>query len=198
MTRKIDTANLVSRDDLERMLVWHEKNSVHLKAYLRDYTILLLLGDAGLRVGELVQIETDDIIKPTCLVTSLLVRAEIAKYNIQRIVPLSRRLRGALYQYATESNLYKLPARKWVFPGRLKLNTHITERQIQNITARIGTSALGRQIHPHMLRHGFATHLQRTTPLPVVQRLMGHRNLSSTQVYCHPDEKDLFDAIQTL
>ena len=194
----MDTTKMVSREDLDSMLQWQEKNSVKTQAYLRDYTILLLLGDAGLRIGELVQLVVSDVLGDYELVRSLDVRKEIAKYKIPRVIPLSKRLRGSLHQYLRELAPGIDDRNRFLFPARSGHSGHLSERQIQNIVERISLPALGKKVHPHMLRHGFATFLMRTTPLPVVQRLLGHKNLSSTQAYVHPDSKDLFDAIDSL
>ncbi|GAH96402.1 unnamed protein product, partial [marine sediment metagenome] len=55
-----------------------------------------------------------------------------------------------------------------------------------------------REIHPHILRHTFATRLMSKTSMRVVQELLGHKNLSSTQIYTHPNNADLQEAIDSL
>lgn len=198
MSGKISTIKSISRDDFARMLEWQERNAVSQGPYLRDYTILLFLGDAGLRVGELSLLNVGDCLTTTEVVRSLRVRSAIAKYRVERIVPLSNRLRDSLVQYLREFALGRyLDREAFLLPGR-KPSSHLSTKQIQNVVSRISLAALGRSIHPHLLRHSFATHLMRTTPMPVVQRLLGHKYLSSTQIYCHPDDKDLLDAIKTL
>jgi len=195
---KTDSAKLISPDDLESILTELEKLCTNSKVALRNYTITVLLADMGLRVGELVCLQMSDILQASELVTALRIRSEIAKYNIERIVPLTPRARGALHQYVNENRQLLLPTALYVFPGRDSHAMHLSVRQVEYMIGKTSLSAIGRQITPHCLRHSFATRLMQTAPMPVVQELMGHANLSSTQVYSHPTTQDLFDAIGNL
>ena len=195
---KMNSAKLISPEELETILAYLENKMKHSQTSLRNYTIILLLADAGCRVGECVRLEISDILQGSDLVMALRIRSAIAKYKIERIVPLSNRLRGSLHQYLnSDCNLVLLP-NLYLFPGSKTLGTYLSVRQVENIVGSISLAAIGRSITPHTLRHSFATRLIQTTPLPVVQELLGHRNLSSTQVYVHPTTQDLFDAIDKL
>ncbi|GAH73030.1 unnamed protein product [marine sediment metagenome] len=59
-------------------------------------------------------------------------------------------------------------------------------------------TSLGRPVHPHILRHTFASRLMRTTNARIVQELLGHQHLSTTQIYTHPNQDDLKKAIEQL
>ncbi|GAJ04418.1 unnamed protein product [marine sediment metagenome] len=74
----------------------------------------------------------------------------------------------------------------------------LTVRQVQRIITFAGKLSMGRNIHPHLLRHTFATRLMRNTSMAVVQQLLGHTNLSSTQIYTHPNGEDRKKAIDSL
>ena len=68
-------------------------------------------------------------------------------------------------------------------------------RMIQMITAAIAKSALGRSIHPHVLRHTYATTLLKYTDIHSVQQLLGHADISTTSIYLHTNSEDLRRAV---
>ncbi|GAH51596.1 unnamed protein product, partial [marine sediment metagenome] len=68
----------------------------------------------------------------------------------------------------------------------------------ERITRNAAMKSLGRPVHPHVLRHTFASRLMRTTNSRVVQELLGHQHMSTTQIYMHPNQEDKKKAIQSL
>lgn len=195
---KMDTAKLIGPEELKSLLDHVAYKCLISKVSLRDYTIIVLLADCGLRVGELVALEISDILQASELVIALRIRSAIAKYKIERLVPLSKTVRGSLHQYLKDHPHLLNPKNVYLFPGRGSHPCPLSVRAVELMIARESLSSIGRSITPHTLRHSFATRLIQTTPLPVVQELLGHRNLSSTQVYVHPTTQDLFDAIDKL
>ncbi len=165
--------------------------------YLRNYVLLALLGDAGLRVGELVRMQPDYVTSddPGGIVASLRLPAAITKNHVERIVPCSKLLRGALQSYRAEQKVHWAQDNAWLFPSPNCTTLPISVKAIQNLTAKIGLAAIGVKLTPHMLRHTFATRLMRVADLRTVQELLGHTNVSSTQVYTHPDQQMLSEAI---
>lgn len=164
----------------------------------RNYTMALLMLDAGLRVGELVHLAHSDLCLNDQPAETLLIRSEIAKNKNERTVPLSLRLRRAIKQmdetwWTRESEHPYLYAFYSSNPG-----LPLTTRQVERIIKRAGTHAIGRDIHPHVLRHTFASRLMRTTNIRVVQELLGHKQLSSTQIYTHPNQEDKRNAIDRM
>lgn len=164
----------------------------------RDNLILLLMLDAGLRDGELVQLKISDLIILEEPVTSLRVRAEISKSKRDRLVPLTERTSEAIRK--CHQLLWSGPETcpvNFVFPSRSSAG-HLTTVQIENIVKSAAAKSIQRDIHPHILRHTYATRLMRTTNARVVQELLGHKRLSSTQIYTHPNEDDKRKAVDSI
>ncbi len=176
---------------------------------IRNYTIALLMLDAGLRVGEVVGLQLRDIIFNGEPVLALTVRPEISKSKSERTLPLSSRLQKAIKLFImTLPNAGVLPGQRPCFyrgaqtcgttePETL-LYGPITTRQVQRIISKASIAAFGKSIHPHCLRHTFGTRLSKVLPIRGVQDALGHRQLSSTQVYVHPDSEDLRNAVDTI
>ncbi len=153
---------------------------------LRDRAILELLYSTGMRVSELVDLDVGDV---DLVERTVRVRGKGRK---ERIVVAGRRAVEAVRAY--------LDGRKVASPVLFLNRTgkRLTDRGVRDIIDRVLRRS-GRQmkVHPHMLRHSFATHLlERGADLRSVQELLGHRNLSSTQIYTHVTVerlKDVYD-----
>lgn len=185
-------------DKLLKELLKRRGYSETTKKGIRNHTIALLMLDAGLRVGEAVQLHISDLWFNSIPVTSIIIRPEVAKNKTERIIPVSQRLSDALKKmnesHWSAADKY---VNFWAFKS-LNASAHVTTRQVERIIRAAAMKALGRPIHPHILRHTFASRLMRTTNARVVQELLGHKNLSSTQVYTHPNSEDLKKAIDKL
>lgn len=165
---------------------------------VRDAAMILLMVDAGLRVGELVQLLQSDLWFNDEPVHSLLIRGEIAKRHHERIVPLSNRTRLSIAELHDRVWLPPLKS-QYIFAFYTIIGCrYISTRQAQRIVARASLASIGRAIHPHILRHTFASRLMRKTNIRVVQQLLGHKQLSSTQIYTHPNHQDLKEAVDSL
>lgn len=155
----------------------------------RDQAMLLLMLDAGLRL-----VEVSRLLRADVELTGRTIRA-LGKGNKERIIPLSERLHGAL-----EDWLYGQPGQPTdpLFPGYH--GEELKPRAIGYRISHIGESAgLERRLSPHLLRHTFATRLlQHGVNLRVVQELLGHSNVATTQIYTHVVSQDMADAIQRL
>lgn len=182
--------NVLTDDELQKFLAAVEKH--------RDRLMFLLMADAGLRVGELVQLHIDDLVKLDKPVSALLVSGEISKSKRDRTVPLTMRTRTAIQTYIDNYvHRYNVWDLCYAFYTRTP-QRHITSRQVERIVKETALHAIGRSVHPHALRHTFATRLMRTTNARIVQQLLGHKYLSTTQLYEHPNDSDLRNAIDTL
>lgn len=164
----------------------------------RNYTMALLMLDAGLRVGELVKLTMFDLWHISEPVKSLEIRAEIAKTKRPRSIPMSMRLRVAIATMKGDiwKGWYGTPEYFAFYAGRPEKGLSI--RQAQRIIYSAGLKALHLTVCPHMLRHTFATRIMKKCSIRVVQELLGHSSLTSTQIYTHPNNLDCEKAIASL
>lgn len=181
----------------------------HTPRKIRNYTIALLMLDAGLRVGEVCGLQIRDLIYNGEPVLALTIRPEISKSKVERTLPLSSRLQDAIrLMIAKLPNAGVVPGQRPMFIRGIseegdcdtaKIGYHpLTTRQVQRIIGNASLRAFGRKIHPHSLRHTFGTRLAKVLPIKGVQDALGHRQLSSTQVYIHPDSEDLKNGIKAI
>ena len=152
---------------------------------LRDHAILELFYSSGLRLSELVNLNCDalDFVEGTVTVTG--------KGNKTRIVPLGKQAISAINTWLPQREILNKNNEKSLFIS--KLGKRIGARNVQlrlkewSIKQGIHTS-----VHPHILRHSFASHvLQSSGDLRAVQEMLGHANISTTQVYTHLDYQHL-------
>lgn len=156
---------------------------------LRDRAILEFLYATGLRVSELVGIDNGDI-----NFQELLVRVK-GKGKKERIVPFGKSAEKSLRSY--------LKKRREINQGKISpeavfLNFkggRLSSRSVERVVDKyIKRAALKRKISPHSLRHSFASHLlSRGADLRVIQELLGHESLATTQKYTHLDLRHLID-----
>jgi len=162
----------------------------------RNYTMVCTLLFTGLRVSEICALIIDDILIAGAIKRVLIVRKDIAKNSSQREVPLSASLQKTLKDYLVWLESKRKPLDPlWPLFQQSDEPAGITPRQVERILRQIGHNALGRRIWPHMLRHTFATNLLRVSNASIVQQILGHKNLASTQIYVHPSADDRADAV---
>lgn len=159
----------------------------------RNYCILETLCDTGVRVSELCNLEVNDIDFTQNYITVF------GKGKKERTVPLPESLKAAVLDYLSFSRnelLLKNTNQEEKRTNKLFVNHRggpLTTRGIRVIMDEI-TDATSEQIkvHPHMIRHSFATHLLNGgADLRSVQSLLGHVNLSTTQIYTHVSKEQL-------
>lgn len=168
------------------------------KLSIRNYVMALLMLDAGLRVSEVARLEIRDLFFNGEPVQALTIRPEICKTKYERIVPLSPRLQEAIRAYRIIlPNAGVLLGTRPFLCGK-DYTKHITARQVERIISSAALASIGRWIHPHILRHTFATRLSRQIDLKGVQEALGHKRLSSTEIYLHSNAQELKDAIETI
>ncbi len=159
---------------------------------VRDKALLELLYSSGLRVSEVEGLNVEDINLREGLVKVL------GKGRKERIVPLGGKAQDALKAYFIERLLYKKKKKADPADSALFLNKNamrLTDRQIRRIVVKYARIVgIEGQIGPHTLRHTFATHLLTGgADLRVIQELLGHASLSTTQKYTHLDIGHLID-----
>jgi len=150
---------------------------------LRDRAMFELLYSSGLRLAELVALDADDGRLD-------LKQAEVTvtgKGGKTRTVPVGGRAREALRDWLKARALLAAPQERALFVGAR--GKRIAPGTVQaRLRAWARRQGLGGSVHPHMLRHSFASHvLQSSQDLRAVQEMLGHASISTTQVYTHLD-----------
>ncbi len=158
----------------------------------RNRAMLELMVRTGLRVGEMVELRTEDVtIGPR--LGEVLVRH--GKGMKERNIPLGRQVRGALEAYLA-MRPEKAGDRLFVSRTYKPLSTRDIQRMVQNATYRAG---IHRKITPHLLRHTFATRALRSgVDIATLSRLLGHETLVATARYLHPDKTAVAAMVEEL
>jgi integrase/recombinase XerC len=151
---------------------------------LRDTAALELLYGSGLRVSELVALDLGAIDRDARQVRV------VGKGNKERIVPLGSKCEAALDAYLARRAELAHPKTRALDPKAVFLSRRgrrMPVREIQRLVRRAGAMGAGRaDLHPHAMRHAFATHLlDGGADLRAIQELLGHASLSTTQRYTH-------------
>ncbi len=164
---------------------------------VRNHCMAMLMLDAGLRVGELVSLKLSDLYFSRVPVRTIIIKPHMTKNKVEHAIPVSHRLSQALSSYGKTWNLLD-PDRGVFFAfANEASNRALTTRQVERIICAAGWKAFGRPVHPHMLRHTVASRWMRVANEAIVQQLLGHKYLASTQIYCHPNSDDLRQAIDS-
>jgi len=153
---------------------------------IRDRAILELFYSSGLRLSELVNLKLEDINFPDEIISVL------GKGKKMRMVPLGTEAILSLKKWIkTRTELKNVDSNLFVFLTKQAKN--LSQRAIQyRLKFWAKKQGLSENIHPHLLRHSFASHLlQSSQDLRAVQELLGHENISSTQIYTHLDFQHL-------
>ena len=154
---------------------------------VRDRALFELLYSSGLRVGEVVALDVDDG-RLDLRAGEVTVTGKGAK---TRAVPVGAKAREALEAWRAARGALAAPGEKALFVGARgrRLSAAGVWKRLQAWAQRSG---IGQPVHPHMLRHSFATHvLQSSQDLRAVQEMLGHASISTTQVYTHLDYQAL-------
>jgi site-specific recombinase XerD len=143
---------------------------------LKHRAILMTLYSAGLRVSEAVHLRLEDIDSQR-----MMILVGHGKGRKDRYVMLSGKLLETLRRYWLKSR-----PTPWLFPGQAS-GRPLAYRSVDRLFARAKERAgIRKRVCPHSLRHSFATHLlERGVNIRVIQRLLGHKSLRSTEVYTH-------------
>lgn len=160
----------------------------------RLHCLLELIYATGLRVSELVALPASAARRDQRII---IVRG---KGNKERMVPLNNSAKQAMADYLALRNLANRGDSKWLFPSSGE-SGHLTRqhfaRELKSLAAAAGLRP--DQVSPHVLRHAFASHLlQNGADLRVVQTLLGHSDISTTQIYTHVLEERLKSLVRDL
>ncbi|MEA2830050.1 MAG: integrase/recombinase XerD [Bradyrhizobium sp.] len=198
---------LLSISDVDRLLVHAkalagtpESSPLQRLRALRLYCLLEVLYATGLRVSELVTLPLSASRRDARMIV---VRG---KGDKERLVPLNEASRQAMAEYLAASealqpeNKKNAASSKWLFPS-FGESGHLTRqhfaRELKELAASAGLAP--RLVSPHVLRHAFASHLLHNgADLRIVQTLLGHTDISTTQIYTHVVEERLKSLVRDL
>lgn len=179
--------DLITLAELERLLAAPKLDSTK---GLRDKAILELLFSTGLRVSELCSLEKDDL---DFSKDDFSIRGKGGKIRVVFISPDARdALKKYLGKRADMSPALFVSVSK---QGDIDASSPLTSRSIERIVKHYALAAgIGKKVTPHVIRHSFATDLlQNGADLRAVQMMLGHANISTTQIYTHITDKELLN-----
>ncbi len=180
-----EAPDVLSKDEVARMI---EAADNAAPSAIRDKCILELVYSAGLRASEVCELPIASL--PKGKETALIIRG---KGDNERLAPLGKAARVALQDYLKirekflPTNANRKRAEKYVFPSRGKTG-HFTRRRLAQVLEDLAIKAGvdPKRATPHAFRHAFATHLlSGGADLRSVQMLLGHADISTTQIYTH-------------
>lgn len=171
--------DVLSPEDVEQLLNFKPCDALE----IRDLAIVELMYSSGLRVSETANINLDDFEEEMTFLRVL------GKGSKTRLVPLGRYAVNAINNWVKERSKYSEES------SALFINlkgSRLSVRSIQLRLKRLATKQGLPPVHPHMLRHSFATHmLESSGDLRTIQELLGHSSLSTTQIYTKLDYQHL-------
>lgn len=189
-TEKISSAKrsrklpeVLSVHEIEKILEEPDTND---KLGLRDKAILELLYSSGLRVTELIELKISDLFLDDEIIRVL------GKGSKQRLVPVGSSAIKWLEKYLTEARpliMKKIRSKNYVFLNSRgsKLSRMGVWKLVEKYSKQSGVD---KEVHPHTFRHSFATHLlEGGASLRAVQEMLGHSDISTTQIYTHIDRE---------
>lgn len=147
---------------------------------IKHRLIIKLLYGCGLRVSEVVNLEVKDI-----NFEESLIKINLAKGKKDRFVKIPESMKEELINYC------KLYNSKILFPSNRggELTKDTIQKIVQNSAKKAG---IKKRVYPHLLRHSFATHmLEQGTDLRIIQKLLGHSDIKTTQIYTHISQASL-------
>ena len=179
---KLPLPKILTKEEIDKML------EGALKKDFRLYTMLEILYATGLRISELISLRKTNFSyyegHPILLVKG--------KGSKERIVPLNQKAHDALIKFIEGSKSL------WIFPSFGKQG-HITRQRmgqlLKELAIEVGIDP--EKVSPHILRHAFATHmLHNGADLMMIKEILGHKNLSTSEIYLHVLPDDLKDLIE--
>ena len=172
----IDAKNAISKTSEISKELWVQ---------LRDYALLTLIYACGLRISEALSLTQNDMYSEYVVVKG--------KGNKERSIPILSNIPDVINAYIKNCP-YGVEKDGPIFKGAQgkPLNVSVFQRQVRHLRNALGLEA---SVTPHAFRHSFATHLlSNGADLRSIQELLGHKNLSTTQIYTHVDTQKFLDA----
>ena len=165
----------------------------------RNFMMIVLALATGLRNNEVCSL-TIELIRCFETIPSILsLPGSIAKGGTPREIPLTPDIRNNLENFLAwkENNDEDISPDAYLFVSKF---THkkLSPRDFQRIVASVSKKSIGRPIHPHVLRHTFATRLLRVSNLQIDQKVLGHKHISTTTIYTHPSTDEISKAVNKI
>ena len=179
--------------EIKRLLTGINLNSTWGK---RDYLFLVIFCHTGMRVGEMTRLKVNDVIDPLFGPhqprDEVYLSARITKCKKARIISLNEFVQGCILKILefNQSLHFSIEPEAPLFPWKNHghLPTREVQRMVKKLREKVGMSA---KVTPHAFRHTFATEVIRQgATLPTLQNLLGHKYLTSTQVYTHTSAQE--------
>ncbi len=176
---------VVDREEMERLLNAPDASESMGKPkppeiLMRDRAILELLYATGLRVSELSGLDLGDVDMRRRVVRT------VGKGSKEREAVMGRPAQEAVEHYVRDGRPRLEGGRRTDALFLNKAGGRLTKRSVQEMVKRYGLMSIDTKVHPHMLRHSFATHmLDGGADLRIVQELLGHSSPATTQIYTH-------------
>ncbi|MEI6632157.1 MAG: site-specific tyrosine recombinase XerD [bacterium] len=160
---------------------------------IRDRAILETFYATGMRVSEVVNLKTDNVNLEIGFLRC------VGKGNKERVIPLGRKAINSLKRYLEAGRKHMLKGKQSEFIFLNRSGKKISRQSLWKLIKRYAKEAkIKKPMGPHILRHSFATHLlERGADLRSVQEMLGHANISTTQIYTHIS-KDRLKAIHRM
>ncbi|MBU1124396.1 MAG: site-specific tyrosine recombinase XerD [Candidatus Omnitrophica bacterium] len=174
----------LSAEEIEALLA---APNLRKKQGSRDRAILETLYATGMRVSEAVTLKKDDVNMDIGYLRC------IGKGNKERVIPLGKKAIESIKRYLSSSRISFLKGNESEFLFVSRLGKKISRQSIWKIIKKYASDAkIKKPLRPHILRHTFATHLlERGADLRSVQEMLGHANISTTQIYTHVNKERL-------
>ena len=186
---RLKNPEFLFQSQINQLISENEKRKDFLKE--RDHAILLLLYSSGIRASELVNLQLNEIKIDQRYMNV------IGKGNKERLVPFSKKAQEAIINYLNNSRneilmKYNEESEYWFLNSKGKqLTTRGLEEILNSIVKKTGLN-LGFKLHPHVLRHTFATKmLNNGADLRTIQEILGHESINTTQIYSHVTKEDV-------
>ena len=178
--------NVLTINEIDEVL---SKTDVKTKLGLRDRAILETMYATGLRVSELINLEISNVFFDDGFVRV------IGKGSKERIVPIGRSALKFITKYINDSRQYLRSNRSENFLFLNFRGGKLSRMAIWDIVKKYCKLAhIDKEIHPHTLRHSFATHLlEGGADIRIIQEMLGHSDISTTQIYTHIDKEYLIE-----
>lgn len=172
-------------DYIDNQIKKSKKGSRAYKSNIQNKAMIEIIYSSGLRVSECINLKRKDFLGQSLKV--------LGKGNKERIIPLNNHAISAIDDHISCSN-----PEFWLFPSKKKSNSKMTRQSLNKLLKKIESALLLHKssLSPHVLRHSFASHIiENGADLISVQKMLGHKNITSTQIYTHVSPNSIKQAV---